>query len=189
MVNALADMQDAVRGSVDAVEGQFEELQGWLIGLALLGGNDIVEIDFESRTRGGEKVVVDIGENGEAEARFKLEERGHSIGPRLPGRKRLGERAGFFGRGSESETGAEATDDRLEDFAVRMEFSLFGELLEVAVEFEQGRIVHDFVVCRKNAMERGENAGFPIDERTVAVEGEDFEAGEIKHESGVPFKD
>ena len=62
-----------------------------------------------------------------------------------------------------------------------MEFPVLGELFEIAIHLEERGIVNIFPMRGKDAMKRREDSGFPVDERAVTIEGEDFEAGEIEH--------
>ena len=79
---------------------------------------------------------------------------------------------------------AELADDRLQDFAIGLVCALFGALLEVSVEFEDGGVVDVFSVSGEDAMEGRKDSGLPVDQRAVTVEGKDFEAGEVEHGSG-----
>ena len=66
---------------------------------------------------------------------------------------------------------AELADYGFEDFAIGAKRALFRALFEISVEFEDGGIVDGFSVSVKDGMESGEDSGFPVDERAVAVEG------------------
>src|SRR5579863_3234908 len=72
VVDALADMENAVRGGLDACESQFENLQRRFVGLCLLSSNDLVEFHFELWPRSREKIVVHVGNNREAIAALEL---------------------------------------------------------------------------------------------------------------------
>ena len=84
MVNALAHVQDAMGGSIDAAQGQFEQLQRRFVGLGLLCGDDFVEFNFQLGAGEGEEIVVDVGENREAKARLELAESGDGVRPGPP---------------------------------------------------------------------------------------------------------
>src|SRR5437667_6554472 len=103
------------------------------------------------------------------------------VGPRLPTGERIGEGAGFFVRGRESELRAEAADYRLQHFTIGTEGALFGEFLKVAIEFQKRGVFQRVAVGRKDAVKGGENAGFPVDQSSIAIEGKNFEAVEVEH--------
>ena len=47
MVDALSDVQDTMRRSIDSAESQLEQFQRRFISLGLLRGDDLVELDFK----------------------------------------------------------------------------------------------------------------------------------------------
>src|SRR5438552_1891372 len=130
------------------------------VGAHLLRCDDEIEVDGEVLARLGEEVVIDIGEDAEADAgAAESLEGGVRVRKRLPRRQALGQ----SNRGSDAGSGLPqyiaiwpivSLDLRL-DFPVRSE-------RHGAVE------VH--------ALERGPNAALPVDQRAVAVEGDHFVA-------------
>ena len=52
--------------------------------MGLLGGDDLVEVNFEFGAGEGEEIVVYVGKNGKAEAGFELAKCGGGVGPGLP---------------------------------------------------------------------------------------------------------
>src|SRR6267154_2998442 len=92
MINALADVQDAVCGDADARQGEFENFQRWLVGSCLLGCNDLVKFDSQLRLSADEEIVVHIGNNGQSEMFLKFPERAHRVRPGLPMGQRLWQR-------------------------------------------------------------------------------------------------
>jgi hypothetical protein len=95
--------------------------------VGLLGGDDFVELDFQLRAGASEEIVVDVGENGQAKSGFELTESGDSVGPGLPGGKRIGQGTDFLHRWSEVKFIAELADYRLENFTIGAKWRLFGE--------------------------------------------------------------
>jgi hypothetical protein len=83
-----------------------------------------------------------------------------------------------------SKLSAKPANDRLQDLAIGMELPLFRELLEISVKLEERRVVDLLSVGGQNAMKCRQNTGFPVDERAIAVKGENFKAGEIEHSAG-----
>ena len=64
----------------------------------------------------------------------------------------------------------------MQHFAIRMEGALLGECLKIAIEFQKRGVLQRVTVGGKNAVKGGENAGFPVDQSSIAVEGKNFEA-------------
>ena len=91
MVDTLGDMQDAVSGRIDSTEGQFKDLQGWLVGSSLLGGDDVVEVSAKLGACLGKEIVVYVGQYGEPKSRFEAVEGGNGVGPWLPSRQGSGQ--------------------------------------------------------------------------------------------------
>jgi len=176
VIDALAHVEHAVGGGLHALQGQLKHLHRRLISLCLLRRDYLVKFHLQPGTRRGEEIVVDVGENCQAKARFQLMKGVDGVGPRLPTGERIGEGAGFFVRGRESELRAEAADYRLQHFTIGMEGALFGEFLKVAIEFQKRGVFQRVVVGRKDAVKGGENAGFPVDQSSIAIEGKNFEA-------------
>src|SRR5712671_751949 len=181
MINALADVQDAVCGDADAGQREFENLQRWLVGSRLLGRNDLVKFDSQLRLSADEEVVVHIGNNGQSEMFLKFPERAHRVRPRFPMRQRLWQRLNFGFCCGESKLFAELPYDRLQHFAITAILSLLGASFEVAVKPQDGGIVRVLAVGRKNAVKAAKDSLLPVDQGPVAVEGEDLEAVEIYH--------
>ena len=69
---------------------------------------------------------------------------------------------------------------RAEHFPVALKFSSFRLLFEVSVQFEQRRIIRSFVMRSQQTMQDRKNAAFPVDQGSVAVKSENFEAGEVE---------
>src|ERR1700758_787556 len=103
------------------------------------------------------------------------------IRPWLPCRKRVGERSDFFSTGTKSQLGPELAHDRTQNLAIRLEGWLFGTLLEVSVELEDGSVVNMFGMRRKDAVKRWKQSGLPVNKGPIAIECEDLEAAEVEH--------
>src|ERR1700736_3309001 len=97
--------------SIDSIEGEFEEFQRGFVGMGLLRGDDLIEVNSQLTLRAGEEIVVHIGENRKSKARLELPESGDRVGPGLPGGKRAGQRAEVFSAGSEVEFRAKLAHD------------------------------------------------------------------------------
>src|SRR5258708_21679992 len=152
MINALADVQDAVCGDADAGQREFENFQRWLVRSCLLGCNDLVKSDSQLRLSADEEIVVHIGNNGQSETFLKFTKRAHRVRPGLPMRQRLWQRLSFgFCRG-ESKLFAELPYDRLQHFAIMAILPLLGASFEVAVKPQDGGIVRVVAAGRKNAV-------------------------------------
>ena len=126
VVDALPDVQPLAGTDSGALLSEFEYLQRWFVSPRLLRGDHVVEGHFEAAGSGGEKVVVNVGDDRELVARLEFAEGGDRIRERQPvgQRVRQGTYLGFGRR--ESQTLAEALDDRLENLAIRTELALFG---------------------------------------------------------------
>jgi hypothetical protein len=85
------------------------------------------------------------------------------------------------GSWSEAEFFSELANHRGEDFAIGLKRRLFRAEFEVSIELEQSCIVHFLCVGRQNAMKNGKDTGFPLNQGSVAIEGEDLEAAEVDH--------
>ena len=181
VIDALAYMQDAMGGRRYAAEGQLKKLERRFVRPRLLRGDDFIKSDFELRSGAFEQIVVDVGEDGEAESRFQLAQGGDGIWPWFPGRKRFCERMDFFGSGNESQLSPELATDGAQNLAIGPEGRLLCLLLEVSVKLEEGSVPDVFGMRRKDAVKRREQPGLPVDEGSIAIEGEDLEAVEIEH--------
>src|SRR5258706_3714960 len=137
----------------------------------------------------GEEIVVYVGKNCELVAGLELTKSGNGVGPGLPGGERVGKGTHFFGGWSKSKLSGKLANNRFQDLAIRKKCALFGTLLEVSVEFEESSIVDLFPVGGENATKRREDSGFPVDQRSVTVEGENFEAGEVEHGADTVLRD
>src|SRR5215469_4026052 len=111
MVDALTHVQHAMRGRLDTAERQLEELQRGLVGLRLLRCNDVVEAYFELRSGTGEQFVIDVGQDREAKSRFQLMQCINCVGPRLPGRERIGQGSSFLGSRSKTQFRSQLPND------------------------------------------------------------------------------
>src|ERR1700674_967934 len=99
--------------SMDSVEREFEEFKRRFVGLGLLCGYDLIEVNPELRARAGEEIVVHIGEDRQPKACLELPKSSDRVGPRLPPVKRVGQRADFFGAWSEAKLPGELADHGL----------------------------------------------------------------------------
>jgi hypothetical protein len=64
-----------------------------------------------------------------------------------------------------------------------MKFVLFTKLFEVAIKFQERGVVNLFAVGREDAVQSRKKSSFPVDQRAVAVESENFEAAEVEHDA------
>ncbi len=137
MIEALADVQPPARDCSGALLSEFEYLQRWFVGPGLLRRDHIVEDYFEAAGSGGKKVVVNVGDDRELVVRLKFAEGGDCVRERQPVGKRVRQRTDLgFGR-RESQTLAEALDDRLEHLAIGTKLALFGLRFEFRVKAQE----------------------------------------------------
>src|ERR1700688_2087375 len=137
------------------------------------------------RRGGGEKIVVHVGNNRQSETLLKFTKSAHRIRPRLPMRQGFWERFSFLVRWGESYLFSELTYDGLQRFAIAAIFPLLGASFEVAIKLEDRRISNVLAMRRQNAVHAAENSVFPIDERTVTIEGENSESAEVEHRGSI----
>src|SRR5262249_40202567 len=76
--------QYASRRHSEPLQGQAKRRQRRLVGLCLLRGNHIIEFDLQVAARGGEEVVINVGDDGEFVPPLEFLERCPSIRERLP---------------------------------------------------------------------------------------------------------
>ena len=184
MVNALGDVQPLAWGHASPLLRQLEHLQRRFVGPGLLGGDHVVKRNLEAARRGGEKIVVHVGNDRKLVARLSL--------PRA---------ATVSGKGSQlaSDSGSERTSDsvglnprrlpkpahdRLQNFAIRMEFSLLGLRFEFRVETQEFGVGDGLAVGGENGTQRGEDSRLPVDEGAVAVKADE---GGIEQSSSMYF--
>ena len=181
MKNALADVQPVLTLRADPSLRHFEYLQSGLVGTGLLGGNDEVEGNAELGHCVSEKIVVHIRHNGKLIASLQFAQRGNSISKGRPIGQRLRQGADFSLGWREPEAIAEAAHYSLQNFAVGPELTLLGLRFQLGVELEQREIADAFSVSRQRRAQGGEDARFPIDERSVTIEGDDPKASEVQN--------
>ena len=95
----------------DAFEGQAESRFVGLVRPSLLGGDDPVELHAEPHVRGGEQVVVAVGDDTESEPFLQPRQGGRRIGERRPVRDGARKRDRFRRGGLRSELGKDAPQD------------------------------------------------------------------------------
>ena len=91
MVDALPNMQPLRWDYSGSLLSQFENLQRGFVGPGLLRGDHVVEGHVEAAGGLGEKVVVNIGNDGELIACLELAERGDGVRKRRPAGQRVGQ--------------------------------------------------------------------------------------------------
>ena len=184
---ALRDVQDALPRQPDALEGDLEVVRVRFVAAGHLGGHDPIEVGLEARSRAGEQVVVAVGDDPQPESLPEPPQRLDRIGEGGPLPDRIGERRHVGKIRRDGVVGGDLAQAASEDLAIaqvrpRLEPGLGrGELPQhlVVGRRHSARIQH-----RTNA---GEDAGLPVDERAVAVEGQCLEASvvEIGHRRSV----
>lgn len=183
VIDALADMQHTMRRNLDPSQRKFKDLQRRFVSLGLLRGDDLIESNAQLGKCCREKIVIHVRKNSQAKAALQLIESRYGVGPGFPAWQRVGQRVGFFVRGTKSELGAEPANDGFQNFAIGMEFALLTQLFEVAIKFQERGIINLLAVGRQDAVQGGKKARFPIDQRAVTIEGENLEAAEVKHDA------
>src|SRR5579862_1077748 len=112
---------------------------------------------------------------------------GDGVRPRLPGGKRIRQGAYFLFAWTEAQLGSKLPNNRRQYVAIGLERTLLRTLLKIPVHLQRDRIVNRLPVRQENGTERGENAGFPVDQGSVAVECKDLKSGEIEHGAILPI--
>lgn len=90
MVNALADVQNALAGSIDAMQRKLEDLRRRFIRACLLGRNDVIEGNSKLWQSAGEKIVVGFGNDRQLETLLEMAQRLNRVRPGLPIFQRVG---------------------------------------------------------------------------------------------------
>lgn len=133
----------------------------------VLCGDEQVEIDGEVLGGSGEEVAIDVGEHAEFVSRLETGEGVVGVGPDRP----IGERVRegvfpFFGQ-----VEVESLGEAAERFCQHISIELKSLKFDVGFDAEVG--VEEFgVVGACDIGDGGPDAGFPVDERAVAVEGD-----------------
>ena len=156
-----------------------EEVRGRrLVRAHLLRGDDQVEVDGEVAARRGEQIVVDVREDAEAVAGgAQALERGVRVGERLPRRERVGEeRAALVGERPAEGVG-DAGGGLGEDVAIEAVALALDHRLDLRVRAQHLVAAELDAVLARGAQERVGDAALPVDERSVAVEGDDVVIG------------
>jgi len=92
VINALAGVQPLAGRRASPVLRQLEHLQRWFVGAGLLRGDYVVERNLQTSRRGGEKVVIHVGDDRQLVTCFQFAQ----------GRNRIRE-GGQFGSDSGNE--------------------------------------------------------------------------------------
>jgi hypothetical protein len=142
---------------------------GRLVGADLLRGDDEVEVDREVAAGLFEEVVVDVGEDAQSVAGgLEAFERLVRIGERLPVLERVGEEVLLQG---EPELARDAAGGFVQHVPIEVVCRLDPRLF-VRVGAEER-----FAVETRGLLPEGVgDAGLPVDERSIAVEGDDVVA-------------
>ena len=101
--------------------------------------------------------------------------------------QRVGQRTHLGSVGLEFEASAQPAHHGLENFAIRMEFSLLGFGFQFRVEAQEFGVGDGLAVGGENGAQRGEDSRLPVDERAVAVEGHQAELSEVQHGAFILF--
>ena len=176
---ALGDVQNGVDGHAEALERQLEVARIGLVAAGLLGRYDFVELDSQAARREGEQVVIHVGDHRQPIARREDAQGGHGVVEGSPAGDRLRERGSLLGAGREPQLAPELVHHPREDIPVRA----VGARLDG--RFEAGEMLQDLrgrkcvAVRGQHALDGPQNPALPVDERAVAVEGDNLEGGEV----------
>ena len=125
------------RGSPTRSNSSLEVVGVRLVAAGLLCGDDPVEADAEPRVRGGEQVVVAVGQDAEPEARLEPRQRGGGVGERRPIDHRAAERGELVIGRLDAVVAHVAASRRREDVAIAAVWRPFARRLEAGVGLEQ----------------------------------------------------
>src|SRR4029078_10298195 len=114
---------------------------------------------------------------------MQLPERIDRVREGTPGGNGIGKRFLFCGSRFEPGSFSHPANHFSQDLAIRLILSAFCLGLEVTVERQNLGIRTVDRMLLENSLERSENACLPIDESTVAIEGDELKWGEIEHKN------
>ena len=172
---ALSDMQDGADGHVQPLQSQLEVARSGLVAACLLRGDDLIKLDPEPALGRGKQIVVHIGDHGQPVARLQDAEGVDGVVEGRPARDRLGKRSPFPGAGDEAQLVPEFVHHTGQHIPVRAVESGLEGRLEAREALQNPGSRKLSAMGGQYAPERLQNPAFPIDERPVAVEGENFE--------------
>ena len=176
VVEALRHVEHALARQLHALEGEVEVRGGGLVRPRLLGCDDPVESDAEPPCGRLEQIVVDVGDDREPAAGVERFERGRRIGESRPVADRLREFATLLRGWNEAGALPDAFEHRAENglvIAIRRPLRLG---LEGSEHLERGLARDRGTVALEHRPQRIPDAGLPVDQRAVAVEGQRLEA-------------
>ena len=185
---ALRDVEDPIARHGDRREGELEPGEARLVAPRHLGGHDPVEGDSEALVRGGEQIGVAVRDHAEPKPLVQPLERAGGVQERRPVAHALRERRDGAVGDLDAVVGRDASQARGEDVAIGPVGRSLGVRLVTGVRLEK-RVVLHAGERRERPSQRGEQAGLPVDQRAVAVEGEDVEAVVVeRHGLGNPTR-
>src|SRR5208282_1020408 len=84
-------------------------------------------------------------------------------------------------RGCEAEVFSKLPHDGLEEYTIAAILTLLSAGFKVSIKLEDCRVVDILAVGRKNQVQATKNSLFPVNESSVAIEGENFKSAEVEH--------
>lgn len=183
MVDALADVQYVLASNSEALECELKWGERGFVGLGLLGGDHLVEGNFEVTGSSAKEIVVGVGDDRQLVFGLEPGERGNCVGKGLPVFQGFRERLRFSIREGESQTISEALSNREQNVAVTM-VRILGLGLEVAVDLQNASVFELVAMRGHERAQDGKDASLPIDQGTVAIEGEDLDSTKIERLCG-----
>src|SRR5882672_1324326 len=127
----------------------------------------------------GKKIIVDVRNHSHLIALLKFLKCGHGIGERRPCGDGLVQGSHLGGTGMETAALSELPDDRFQNIPIALVSAALGLRFKFAIDFEDGSVRHGLPVSSEDSAKGGENAGFPVNQGTVAVERDGAEGREI----------
>ena len=154
---------------------RFEVGGGGLVRADLLRRDEEVERHGQVAERAGEEVVIHVGEDSEAvTGGHESLERGIRVGEGPPGGERVGEPARAFGRQGPGKAFCDAQGRFRQHVPVGAKGTRFDGRLDRGVSGENLRARNREAVGASRVFKPGADAELPIDERSVAIERDDF---------------
>ena len=147
----------------------------------LLRCNDGIEFDFKLRTSGGEQVVIDIRDDGLVESGYETAQCAYRVRPRFPARQRFREGVNLAGGWREFELPSEIAHDLTKNVAITAIFDPVSVRFKIAITTQDRKIIRAFAVRLEYMTNSAENSLFPVNQRAIAIEGEQLKAAKIEH--------
>lgn len=181
MVQALGDVQECFLGSSNLAQRVAEKCRRRLVRTHLLCGDQMIQPDAQALGRSLKQVVVDVREDPQAVALREQLEHCNAVRKRLPIAKRTLETATLVGARRETEFRGKVIDDTAQDLAVAAKPTALSSRFEARVMLENLRVGDLAPMALQHGAQDTQNAGFPIDQGTVAIEREELDRIQIAH--------